>query len=111
MHPGRENRLLATGRSPAVADADTKQPGGPARAANQPQAPEASSDAAEREAIRRLAAPWQIRHRKLIIAGLALVAIVGLPALGAYAWRTWGPNPLEELKTVVPAQPGAEQED
>ena len=106
--------MLATGRSPAAADAGAKDPNGTARTGSHLQAAEAqpvltqpddkSSAIAELQAFRPPAAPWQIRYRKHIVAGMAVVATVGASVLGVQLWRTLGPSRLDEVKVELPGQ-------
>jgi hypothetical protein len=72
------------------------------------QSDDKASAIAELQAFRPLPAPWQIRYRKHIVAGVAVAAIVGLPALGAYLWRSLGPSRLDEVGILVPAQNNTE---
>ena len=103
--------MLATGRSPA-ADTGAKDSNGTARTGGHVQAAETqltltqpddkASAIAELQEFRPPPAPWQIRYRKQIVAGVAVAATVALPALGAYLWRSLGPSRLDAVKVMLP---------
>jgi len=103
--------MLATGRSPA-ADTGAKDSNGTARTGSHLQAAETqlaltqpddkASAIAELQEFRPPAAPWQIRYRKQIVAGVAVAATVALPVLGAYLWRSLGPSRLDAVQVLPP---------
>jgi hypothetical protein len=109
MKPGEEQAMLAAGRSPAAADTGAKDSNGKTRSGSHSQAADArpaltqSDDIASAIAeFRPPAAPWQIRYRKQIVAGMVVVATVGASMLGMHLWRTLGPSRLDEVKVVLP---------
>jgi hypothetical protein len=75
------------------------------------QSDDKASAIAELQAFRPLPAPWQIRYRKHIVAGVAVAATVALPALGAYLWRSLGPSRLDEVGILVPAQSNTDRQN
>ena len=110
MNPGEEQAMLAAGRSPAAADTGAKGSNGTTRSGSHSQADvrpastqpdDIASTIAE---FRPPAAPWQIRYRKQIVAGMAVAATVGASVLGMHLWRTLGPSRLDEVKVVLPGE-------
>lgn len=75
------------------------------------QSDDKASAIAELQAFRPLPAPWQIRYRKHIVAGVAVAATVALPALGAYLWRSLGPSRLDEVGILVPTEPNTDRQN